>query len=53
MATATIGRSIIFLPREFANHFARHRVTAEDLRALHGDRPVHAWPLADLNGEEH
>jgi hypothetical protein len=33
---------------EFAAHFDKHQVPADALRAFYGDRPVFAWPLADV-----
>jgi hypothetical protein len=48
VATAIIGPSISIQPDEFNRHFSKHQVTAGDLRAFYGDKPIYAWPLADV-----
>lgn len=48
VATAVIGPSLSIPAGEFDQHFAKHQVPADDLRAFYADRPVFAWPLADV-----
>lgn len=48
VGVCTIGRSIPLRAEEFAMHFPRHRVKAQELWAFYGDRDVYAWPLSDV-----
>src|SRR4051794_17460552 len=49
VATALIGKSVSIPAGEFQQHFGRHQVPLDDLRAFYGDRPVYyAWPLSDV-----